>query len=126
MKRINLKTALLALWTLLMAGTGPALAQGAVPGQPVVPLGYCQVTLSSAAVGLSSCSGGIPAGATMAYLAVETANARYRDDGMAPTTTAGFPALSTAAPFLYTGPLSKLQFIAQTGSPVLDVLFYRQ
>lgn len=87
-----------------------------------VPLGYQQLTLSSSAQALT-----VPAGATVAVFRVETANARWRDDGTLPTTSAGFPLLSTdTVPFEYAGTLSALEFIAQSGSPVLDVTYYRQ
>jgi hypothetical protein len=71
---------------LITFGVLPAAAQGTVPGQFVVPLGYCQLnaTALAAAVKLSSCVGGIPAGATMALLVAETAAVRFRDDGGTP------------------------------------------
>lgn len=105
-----------------------ASAQGTVPGQYMVPLGYCQLSAVQlgSAVGLASCSGGIPAGATMAVLQADTANVRYRDDGTAPTSSVGESIVSGQIPMLYTGSLSNLKFIAATGSPVLNVLFYRQ
>jgi len=112
----------------LMAACGSASAQVGVPGQPVVPLGYCQLSAGalSSATGLASCSGGIPAGATMVVLQAETANVRYRDDGIAPTALVGLILISGQSPMLYTGTLSKLKFIAESGSPLLDVAFYRQ
>lgn len=96
--------------------------------QPTKPgtftaLGYCQLTSLSAATLLSSCAGGIPAGATVAQISVETAAVRYRDDGVAPTTTVGMPA--PIGSFQYSGPLSALQFIAQTAGSVVDVSFYK-
>ncbi len=62
----------------------------------------------------------------MAVLQSETANVRYRDDGVAPTASVGEIVVSGQIPMLYTGTLGKLQFIAVTGSPILNVLFYRQ
>jgi hypothetical protein len=55
---------------------------------------------------------------------VSTANARWRDDGVAPTATAGMPLNTTDAPLVYDGDLTTLQLIAVTGSPVIDVCFY--
>lgn len=101
----------------------PARAQFTIPGQPTVPLGYCQLTNLSAAIALSACSGGIPAGATMAVLQAETANIRYRDDGVAPTTSIGEIIVSGQQPMPYVGRLSGLQFFSSTG--ILDVLFYK-
>jgi hypothetical protein len=64
-----------------------------------------------------------PATATIAQICVETAGVRYRDDGVAPTSTVGIPlAAGWCGP--YAGPLSTIQFIAQTGSPTLDVSYY--
>ncbi len=65
-----------------------------------------------------------PLGATMAQISVETAGVRYRDDGVAPTATVGMP-IASGASFQYFGPLSALQFTAQTGAPTLDVLYYK-
>ena len=106
--------------------SGVSLGQTTVPGQRIVPLGYCQLSAMqlSSAVGLSSCSGGIPSGATMAYIQSEVAGVRYRDDGTAPTSSVGV-IIANATPIFYVGTLSALQFIAQSGSPLLDVLFYR-
>ncbi|QIP09038.1 hypothetical protein [Bradyrhizobium symbiodeficiens] len=50
---------------------------------------------------------------------------RYRDDGTAPTATVGFPMATADEPFVYQGTISKLQFIEQTASAKLNVLFYR-
>lgn len=86
----------------------------------MTPLGYQQLTLSGTASNLT-----VPAGATMAVMRVETANARWRDDGTAPTTSAGMPMDSTdTVPFEYWGTLAAIQFIAQSGSPVLNVSYY--
>lgn len=185
----------IGLWALLAA---PALAQGTVPGQFMVPLGYCQLnaTQLGSAIALSSCvrasftgsagspnasqlvvtsvtgiiklgdvvagtgvtsgttivsqvsgtaggagtyllsaintassssltSGGIPVGATMAFLQAETADVRYRDDGAAPSAALGNIVVHGIPGILYTGSLSALQFIALSGSPLLDIGFYR-
>jgi hypothetical protein len=64
-----------------------------------------------------------PTGATIAQICVETAPVRYRDDGIAPTASVGIPlAAGWCGP--YAGPLSAIQFIAQSGSPTIDVSFY--
>lgn len=79
-------------------------------------------TTSSAA---SLTSGGIPPGTTMVVISVETAGIRWRDDGGAPTTTIGMPIAAAAAPYTYIGTASALRFIAQTGSPVISLAFYK-
>lgn len=82
------------------------------------PLGYQQITSLGTAANLTP-----PAGATAALITVETAGVRWRDDGTAPTTSIGMP-LSAGQSFTYYGSLSAIQFIAQSGSPVLDVAYY--
>lgn len=101
-----------------------AKAQTTTPGLPIVPLGYCQLTSVGAATKLSSCSGGIPAGATMAYIEIEAQAARYRDDGVAPTASVGMPIASGGSIF-YAGTLSAVQIIEQTSGAKVNVLFYR-
>lgn len=86
----------------------------------LVPLGFQQIALAGA-TGLT-----VPDGANFAVIRVETANARWRDDGVAPTTSVGVIMTSTDQPFEYSGTLSALQFIAVSGSPVLDVSYYRR
>jgi hypothetical protein len=83
-----------------------------------IPLGYQQITLSA----LSSLT--VPTGAQEALITVETAAVRYRDDGTAPTAAIGMP-LAVGATLDYTGTLANIQFIAQTGTPVLDILYYK-
>ena len=50
---------------------------------------------------------------------------RYRDDGVAPTSSVGMPIAASATPFEYTGTLSKLRFIEATSGGKINVLFYR-
>lgn len=88
--------------------------------------GTYQLSASNTASSASCTSGGIPPGATMAYLDAETAGVRYRDDGGAPTAAVG-SLIATGNPgIFYTGTLSAIQFIAATGSPLLNVSMYRQ
>jgi hypothetical protein len=89
----------------------------------LVPLGYQQIlaTTLAAATPLA-----VPAGAQVAVIRSETANVRWRDDGTAPTSGIGMPLNSTdTVPFEYWGTLSAIQFIAVSGSPILDVSYYR-
>ena len=185
--------------TMLLATIGLASAQTTVPGQPIVPLGDCQLSASQlgSAIAISSCvrasftasagspnasqlvvtsvtgviligdkviagtgttagttvvsqvsgttggagtyllsavnttssasvtTGGIPPGATMAFLQAETADVRYRDDGGVPTTAIGNIVVHGIPGIFYAGTLSQLQFIALSGSPLLDIGFYR-
>jgi hypothetical protein len=123
-----LTTFALALAVLLLIALAklalPARAQGN-SGPSLVPIGFCQLTPLASATTLASCSGGIPARARLVGLRAESAGIRFRDDGLAPTATTGLPIFTTDRPLIYSGTLSALQFIAASGSPTLDVLFYR-
>ena len=59
-----------------------------------------------------------------AIIRASTANVNWRDDGTAPTSATGFPMLSTDGPMLYASNLLGIQFIAQSGSPTLQVSYY--
>jgi hypothetical protein len=116
MFRVLLCLALLALASPARAATitEPALA---------VPLGYCQLSVT-AAVLVSTCSGGIPAGATFAWITPETAAIRWRDDGTAPSATVGNP-VAAGQQLVYGGLLASLQVVAQSGTSTVNVAFYR-
>lgn len=90
-----------------------------------VPLGYQQITSLGTAVGLT-----IPAGATHAFVNAEVANVRWRDDGTAPTASVGMllEAEQSSVPavdLFYAGTLSQIKFIAVSGSPKLNISYYR-
>lgn len=86
-------------------------------------MGYQQLTVSGTALALT-----VPTGATIALLTVESNAVRFRDDGVAPTASVGFP-LSVSAggvsSFEYSGNLSQVLIISQTGSATVDILYYR-
>ena len=99
---------------------GGTVINGVAPIYLYVSVGSSQMGLSVAtATGLT-----VPVGATIAQICVEGAGVRYRDDGVAPTASVGMPAAPGAC-FQYSGPLSVVQFIAQSGSPTIDVLYYK-
>lgn len=116
-----------------LLGVLPASAQTPVRvSGSYTPLGHCQITSLASAVALvtASCStGAVPAGATIAEICVETAGIRYLDDGTAPTASLGIPVVpSSTVPVCYAyaaTPLSQVQFIAISGSPTIDVAFYK-
>jgi len=87
-------------------------------------LGYCQLTSISSATPLSSCTNGIPAGTGFIEVCVETANVRYRDDGTNPTASVGMPVASGTC-FPYAAAIGAIAFIAQSGSPIVNVSFYK-
>lgn len=198
MRQMAIKMKMTALLALLLAAS-PAASQVGTPGLPLLPLGFCSMTLTASALTLSSCQGssftgtgsgttltasavtgaikpgtvvagtGVPAGTTivgqltgtaggagtyqtnaattssgaslttsgvptdsqgrpanLVVLSVTTAAANWRDDGGAPTAAVGMPIPSSGAPpYAYAGTMSAIQFIAQTGSPLLFASFYR-
>lgn len=89
-----------------------------------IPLGYEQLSVGSSAMSLSP-----PDGAVFAVIAVESKAARYRDDGIDPTTTAGMP-ISVDKSFVYHGDLVALRFIRDGAglgfsSAIINVNYYR-
>jgi hypothetical protein len=84
------------------------------------PLGFEQITSLGSAVGFAS----IPAGATVALVSVNTAPVRMRDDGTSPTASVGLRFPNGLSPYRLQGDLSKVKWIAESGSPVIDVLYY--
>ena len=87
------------------------------------PLGV-QTALS---VGASAISLTVPKGSKFAALSVETQSVRFRDDGTAPTSSTGVILTTTGEqPWIYASEegLSALQFIATTGTAMLNVAYY--
>lgn len=122
MKKLWGLLAFALLW--LLAGS-PAWGQGTVKpapypytSLPTTSAGYQQLTSISSATSLT-----VPTGATIAEICVETAAVRYRDDGTDPSATVGMP-VSAGTCFAYSGPLRAIRFIAVSGSPVVNVLYY--
>lgn len=100
-------------------------AAGAVtPTSPanLVVLGYCQLSVTTAVL-ISTCSTGIPATATWAYITPEAA-IRWRDDATAPTAAIGYP-LSSGQQLTYGGNLTTMQVVSQSGTATVNVAFYR-
>lgn len=119
---------LVLLVALLMAGENPAIAAPQTTQAPYIPAGYCQLSVTVAAQ-TSTCSGGIPQRAIYALICNEGAAARWRDDGVAPTTTVGLPLASGSATapvcFNYYGTFATLQWVAQSGTTILNISFYK-
>jgi len=92
----------------------------AVVDSNLVPLGYGQLTGvgTSTAVALPA----IPDGAYIALIVAEQ-NVEWRDDGLNPTSTVGMPLLANT-PLPYNGDLTKLRFVAQSGTAVINVSYY--
>jgi hypothetical protein len=92
-----------------------------------VPLGFCSLSSMSSATPLSSCSGGIPNFTSYAVICAYVQNVNWRDDGVAPTTTAGTGGQQIQANncIAYNGTFTAIQFIQQTSGAILGVTFYR-
>lgn len=81
------------------------------------PLGYKQITVAASTAIVP------PVGALRALIRTETQDVRWRDDGVAPTATVGFP-LAVGDTLEYTGDLTAIRFIEQTASAKLNIAFY--
>lgn len=82
------------------------------------PLGFEQIDDLSAAEPLT-----VPFGAGVALLQAESQAVRWRDDGVAPTSSVGM-LLAPGETFAYTGSLSAIRFIEAAGGAVLNVSYY--
>ena len=109
----------------------PALGSG--QSDPVVsgnrkPLGYQQVTCGNTAAALTfaALTAG-QAGSNINFLIIEnqdaSINVRWRDDGTAPTATVGMRILA-GQQLVYAGDPYAIQFIAESGSPKINVSAY--
>lgn len=86
------------------------------------PCGYQQITALSSAAGLT-----IPTTAqqrpTNCIITAQTQAVRWRDDGVAPTATVGYP-LAAGTELRYNGDLNKIQFIEQAASAAINICYY--
>lgn len=101
-------------------------------------LGYFQATVSGTAQTIAQLAAaqtppfslaGVVTGdanspSRMVLISVESEAIRWRSDGNAPTATVGNP-VAAAAAFDFTGDASAIQFIAQTGSAILNLNFFK-
>lgn len=83
-----------------------------------VCLGYEQITGLSAVKALT-----VPSGATMALIAPDTKDVRWRDDGTNPSASVGMP-LVVGTTLNYDGDLNRIRFIETAASAVLNVSYY--
>jgi hypothetical protein len=90
-------------------------------------MGYQQITSLSAATGLTvpnTTLDGQSGTPTVAFIRVDAQSVRFRDDGVAPTASVGFP-LVPGDVLEYDGDLKKIQFIEQVAGAVLNVVYYK-
>lgn len=85
------------------------------------PVAGAQMGLSVS--GLTSLT--VPGTATTALIQIEGPNVRWRDDGPSPTTTVGFLLYGGGAPQVFAGNLAAASFIGVSGSPTMNVLYYK-
>lgn len=82
-------------------------------------IGYQQITDLSSAQGLS-----LPVGTVWALIRPENCSVRWRDDGVNPSSSVGYP-LQVSEELEYTGTeLSALRVIQQSPGAVLNVLYF--
>lgn len=122
---------------LFVLGLAPAQAQpinqyiaaGAFPFQA---LGYCQLTSLVTAKAITTCStqtatgtvSGVPSGANIIEICVETQAIRYLDLNRVPTSSVGMPAASGACYQYSSSTIGQLSFIEQTASATVDIYFF--
>lgn len=88
--------------------------------------GYQQITSLSAATGLTvpaRTPDGLAYKPNFALITAETKGVRWRDDGVAPTASVGMP-LAAGVTLQYDGDLSKIKFIEQEASAILNISYY--
>lgn len=86
----------------------------------ITPKGYSQTVAIDASSPLASV---IPPGSALAFVKVAAQAARWRDDGVPPTATVGFP-LAVGELLVYQGNLSAFRIISSVAGSELNVSFY--
>lgn len=82
-------------------------------------LGYQQITVLTAAIGLT-----VPAGTELVRLQAEAQTVRMRDDGTDPTTTVGMALIANAWYDFPYGQFGKMKFIEAAATAKLNILYY--
>jgi hypothetical protein len=82
-------------------------------------LGYQQITSLGTAQTLT-----VPLGTTFAIIKCESQAVRWRDDGVAPTATVGYPLEVGSELYYDSASLPRVQIIQQTASAVVNISYY--
>jgi hypothetical protein len=89
-------------------------------------MGYQQITSLSSSTALTvpkRNQSGLSGTPSIAIITPETQAVRWRDDGVAPTTSVGMP-LAAGVTLQYDGDLSQIRFIEQTAGAKLNITYY--
>lgn len=97
---------------------GERAEQVAITKGTLIPLGFQQLASIDVSSALTP-----PAAARIAVVHAETQNVRWRDDGVAPTSTVGMR-LPVGAELNYTGNLAAIRFISETAGAKINVSYY--
>ena len=126
MRKLVLLALVLLLASLTPANAGPG---GCTIAGQLNPMGFEQITVSTVSIGFTATLA-YPTGgpqADMAQITIETNAARYRDDGIAPSATVGYPiAVGNAYMVCGTPAIKAARFIRQSSDGTLNVSYYRQ
>ena len=126
-KLIQIGIVLLAL--LGLSGTTGAAPGGCTTAGQLAPMGFEQITVSTVSIGFTATlaypTGGFQA--DVAQFTIATNAATYRDDGIAPTATVGYP-IAVASSYMVCGiqAIKQARFIRVSADGTLNVLYYRQ
>ncbi len=66
----------------------------------------------------------VPATSVVAHISVEGGDLRYTDDGTSASSTVGHP-VGNGTAFDYSGPLAALKFTIKSGTPTINVSYYK-
>jgi len=89
-------------------------------------LGYQQITTLTAATALTvpiRDVNGLSCQPAIAIITPETQGVRWRDDGVAPTSSVGMP-LAAGVTLQYDGDITKIRFIEKSASAKLNITYY--
>ncbi len=89
------------------------------------PLGYQQITNATLQTAVGFVLPKNPAGLIPGYAVIQCTGGvvRWRDDGTGPTATVGM-SIPANGELDYCGDVNAIQFIASSGTPILDVSIY--